>query len=199
MGLTANAAPSPSGTAQNPASITADDASVPEGSGITDLQITTVPADSPARTSVAAQVEGMKTAGIPVQKVILAEITAKGSGMVQFNVGKEYAGNHVYLKHYNGTAWEDIGSGIVSKDGIVSFTLKDFSPYAIMITSVKDAAPASSKGSSSSSTTDTASTTAATAASPKTGETMTILAVELLAVVCVITAIVAGKKVRRAN
>lgn len=195
MGLTANAAPSPTGTPQDPANISENHVSVPEGSGVTNLKIGEVPADSPARASLAAHIEGMSA---KIERVILVDITAEGSGLVQFFVGKEYAGNHVYLKHYNGTAWEEVGSGVVSKDGMVSIAVKEFSPYAIVITSVKDAAPAAGTTGGTSSATTT-STTDGSATSPKTGETMTILAVELLAAACLVTAIVAGKKVRKAN
>lgn len=197
MGITANAAPSPSGETQTPAEIAKEAVIVPEGSGIKNLEITAVPSDSPARASITALIEAITATGVKVEKSILVDITAEGSGEVQFNVGKEYAGQHVYLKHYNGTSWEDAGSGVVSAEGIVTFVLKDFSPYAILITSTKSATPAASSTSSESSS--SSSSTTDSSKSPKTGETMTILAVELLAAACVATVIIAGKKVKRVN
>lgn len=51
-----------------------------------------------------------------------------------FNVGAQYANHNftVYVEHTNGTAGENI-TGVVDKDGNLSFTVKGFSIFSVVI------------------------------------------------------------------
>ena len=178
MGITASAAPSPAGRVQDAVVLSEDAVVVPAGSTVVVKSISAVAADSPARTTLVDEVKGLEATGLSVEKVILMDLEADGSGEVEFKVGSEYTGKTVYARHFNGTSWDDIGSAVVSADGTITFTFKSFSPVALVI--------ATEGGADS-------------AVSPKTGENMTILAVQFLAMASIVTLFVAGRKTRKTN
>lgn len=179
MGITASAAPSPAASVQEAIVLAKEAIVVPEGSTVVVKNITAVAADSPARTTLVDQVKSLESTGLAVEKVILMDLEADGSGEVEFKVGSEYAGKKVYARHFNGTSWDDIGSAVVNADGSVTFTFASFSPVALVVAT--EAAAADS------------------AVSPKTGENMTILAVQFLAMASIATLFVAGKRAKRTN
>lgn len=98
----------------------------------------------------------------------------------QIKAGKTYA-----VLHYTGTGWETL-SATVKADGVLTFTVKDFSAFAIVEISVADkAATPATKPAANDKKADGA-------ASPKTGETIPVAVFAML--VCAAGVVVCARK-----
>ena len=184
MGITAMAAPSPTATVQSATALGSSAVTIPAGSTVKISAIVEVGASDASRTSLATE---LKALGTEIQKVFLMDVQATGSGAVTFFVGTQYAGKTVICEHYNTTTqkWEKIGTATVDANGNCTFTFTSFSPVALAIS-------ASAATTTSSSTSTTTATT-----SPKTGENSMIFVMELFALACIATAVVAGRKAKQ--
>ena len=189
MGITAMANPSPTGKIQNETVLTKTEVTAPAGSSVLIGGIVAIGKSDPVRTSLDSEVSA---AGVAVEKLFLMEVQATGSGEVQFYVGKEYAGKTVICWHYSVTAgkWEKIGTGTVDANGYCKFSFTSFSPVALTI-----AAGAATTTATTATTAATKATTATATTSPKTGDM--IFVVELFALACLATAVIAGRKAKQ--
>lgn len=52
----------------------------------------------------------------------------------------------VKLMHYNGTSWEIIENATVNENDILTFTVKDFSPFAVVVNTAETSSPTGDSG-----------------------------------------------------